>query len=168
MKANQDGSFSIDETDRLLLSILQEDAEISLSEIGKRINLTKMAVSNRIKRLKSSGIINGSSYRLNPVKLGQDYIVISTITCNYKGGEQEKIANTIAKFPGVMSVYLLFGTSDILLVARRSDRTSAKKLIYEISRIPGVRNTLTMVPHTIIKESLSIDIPPIDRENIKS
>lgn len=159
MKPNNDGSIPVDEIDRLLLSLLQEDAEISLSELGKRIKLTKMAVSNRIKRLKATGIINGSSFRFDPVKLGQDYIIISTVACNYKGVEQEKIANAIAKFPGVMSVYLLFGTSDILLVARRSDRTSAKKLIYDVSKIPGVRNTLTMVPHTAIKESLSIDIP---------
>jgi Lrp/AsnC family transcriptional regulator, leucine-responsive regulatory protein len=159
MKPNKDGSIPVDKIDRLLLSILQEDAEISLSELGERIKLTKMAVSNRIKRLKTTGIIGGSSFRLDPVKLGQDYIIISTVACNYKGVEQEKIANAIAKFPGVMSVYLLFGTSDILLVARRSDRTSAKKLIYHVSKIPGVRNTLTMVPHTAIKESLSIDIP---------
>jgi Lrp/AsnC family transcriptional regulator, leucine-responsive regulatory protein len=158
MKSNLDGTIPIDETDALLLSILQENAELSLSDIGKRVNLTKMAVSNRIKRLKKLGAIEGSCYKLNPVKLGQDYTVISTITCNYKGVEQEKIANAIAKFPGVMSVYLLFGTSDILLIARRSDRKSAKNLIYDISKIAGVRNTLTMVPHTAIKESLTIGI----------
>ncbi|MHB1869013.1 MAG: Lrp/AsnC family transcriptional regulator [Nitrososphaerales archaeon] len=158
MKSNPDGTIPIDATDSLLLSLLQESAELSLSEIGKRVNLTKMAVSNRINRLKNLGVIVGSCFRLDPVKLGQDYIVLSTITCNYKGIKQEQIANTIAKFPGVMSVYLLFGTSDILLIARRGDKTSAKKLIYEISKIAGVRNTVTMVPHTVIKESLGVDI----------
>ncbi|MGH2639934.1 MAG: Lrp/AsnC family transcriptional regulator [Rhabdochlamydiaceae bacterium] len=158
MKPNRDGTISIDDTDRLLLSILQENAELSLSDLAKKVNLTKMAISNRIKRLKKVVIIDGSCYKLNPVKLGQDYTVISTITCNYKGVAQEKIAKTISKLPGVMSVYLLFGTSDILLIARRSDRTSAKELVYEISKIAGVRNTLTMIPHTVIKESLAIDI----------
>jgi Lrp/AsnC family transcriptional regulator, leucine-responsive regulatory protein len=161
MKSNLDGSIPIDNTDSVLLSILQKNAELSLSEIGKGVGLTKMAVSNRIKRLKKLGIIEGSCYRLNPVKLGQDYAVISTITCNYKGIGQERVANAIARFPGVMSVYLMFGTSDILVVARRSDRRSAKKLIYDISKLAGVRNTLTMVPHTVIKESLEIDISKV-------
>jgi Lrp/AsnC family transcriptional regulator, leucine-responsive regulatory protein len=158
MKPNLDGTMPIDKTDALLLSILQDNAELSLSEIGKKIKLTKMAVSNRMKRLKKLGVIDGSCYRLNAVKLGQDYTVISTVTCDYKGVEQEKVANAIARLPGVMSVYLLFGTSDILLIARRGDRRSAKKLIYDISRLAGVRNTLTMVPHTVIKESLALDI----------
>ena len=160
MKPNQDGSFPIDETDRLLLLILQQNAELSLAELGEKVNLTKMAVSNRMKRLKKLGIIEGSCYRLNPEKLGQDYILISRVTCSYKGLEQEKIANAIAKFPGVMSVYLVFGTSDILLIARRRDKKSAKQLLYDISKIQGVRNTITMIPHTVIKESLTIDIQP--------
>jgi DNA-binding Lrp family transcriptional regulator len=158
LKPNQDGSFPLDETDRLLLSILQDDAELSLSELGKRVNLTKMAISNRMKRLKKLGIIEGSSFRLNPEKLGQDYIVISRVTCRYKGLEQEKIANDIAKFPGVMSVYLVFGASDILLIARRKDKKSAKQLLYDISKIGGVRNTITLIPHTVIKESVMIDV----------
>lgn len=158
MKPNQDGSFPVDETDRLLLAILQENAELSLSELGKKVNLTKMAISNRMKRLKKLGIIEGSCFRLNPEKLGQDYVVISRVTCSYKGLEQEKIANAIAKFPGVMSIYLVFGTSDILLIARKRDKKTAKQLVYDISKIPGVRNTMTMVPHTVIKESLTIDV----------
>ncbi len=158
MKPDKDGSYPIDDTDRLLLSILQENAELSLSELGSRVNLTKMAISNRLKRLKKLGIIEGSYFRLNPEKLGQDYIVISRVTCGYKGLEQENIANAIAKFPGVMSVYLVFGTSDILLIARRRDKKSAKQLLYDISKIQGVRNTITMIPHTVIKESVAIDI----------
>ncbi|HZW58307.1 MAG TPA: Lrp/AsnC ligand binding domain-containing protein [Nitrososphaerales archaeon] len=86
-----------------------------------------------------------------------DYLLVSRVVCNHKGLDQEKIANAIAKLAGVMSVYLMFGTSDILLIARRSDKTSAKQLLYEISKIPGVRNTNTTIPHTVIKESLTID-----------
>ncbi|MGI0078826.1 MAG: Lrp/AsnC family transcriptional regulator [Nitrososphaerales archaeon] len=156
MKRDQNG-YHLDDKDRLLLSILQENAEISFSELGKKVNLTKMAISNRIKRLKDAGIIEGSYFKVNPEKMGLDYTVISRVICSHKGLEQEKIANAIAKFPGVMSVYLVFGTSDMLVIARRKDKTSAKQLVYDISRIPGVRNTNTTIPHTVIKESLALD-----------
>ena len=116
-----------------------------------------LAVSNRIRKLKQLGILEGTCYKLNAEKIGQDYVVISTVTCSSQGSEQEKIANTIAKFDGVMSVYMLFGTSDILLIARRKDKSSAKQLVYNVSRIPGVGSTTTMVPHTVIKESLAVD-----------
>jgi DNA-binding Lrp family transcriptional regulator len=158
MKPNDDGSFPFDEKDRFLLSILQNSAEIPLSEIGKRIGLSKMTISNRIKRLKELGVIEGSYFKINPEKIGQDYVLISRVICSHKGVAQEKIAKTIAKFPGVMSVYLVFGTSDISLVARRKNKNSAKELLYDISRIPGVRNTVTTIPHTVIKESLIVDV----------
>jgi Lrp/AsnC family leucine-responsive transcriptional regulator len=158
MKVNNDGSFLIDDKDRLLLSILQESAEISLSELGKKVGLSKMSISNRIRRLKELGIIEGPYFKVKPEKLGEDYVLITRIICNHKGLGQEKIANAIAKLPGVMSVYLVFGTSDISLIARRKDKSSAKQLLYDISRIPGVRNTVTMIPHTVIKESLAVDV----------
>ena len=157
VRKQQDGSYAFDDKDRMLLAILQEDAEVSLSDLGKKIDLTKMAISNRIKRLKKLGVITGSCYKLDPEKLGQDYVIISRVICSHKGLEQEKIANSIAKFSGVMSLYLVFGTSDILFIARRKDKTSAKQLVYDISRIPGVRNTITTIPHTVIKESLTVD-----------
>jgi DNA-binding Lrp family transcriptional regulator len=157
MKRNENGSYLIDEKDRRLLSILQENASVSLSQLGREVNLSKMAVSNRVKRLKDLGIIEGSFFKINPEKIGQDYIVISRITCRVRGVEQEKIASAIAQMPGVMSVYLIFGSSDILFIARRKDRKSAKQLIYDVSKVPGVGRTMTMVPHTVIKESLAID-----------
>jgi Lrp/AsnC family transcriptional regulator, leucine-responsive regulatory protein len=157
MTLKQDGSRVMDEKDRLILNILQQDAEISLSELGKKVNLTKMAVFNRIRNLKKEGIIEGSYYKVNGDKVGQDYIIITRITCLPKGPEQLKIASAIAKIPGVMSVYLVFGSFDVLVIARRKDKTEAKELVYEISKIQGVRNTVTIVPHTVVKESLVID-----------
>ncbi len=55
-----------DETDDMLLTILQSNAEFSLSDLGSQLGLSKMSISNRIRRLKSSGILEGASYRVNP------------------------------------------------------------------------------------------------------
>ena len=158
MKKLKDGSLDLDSKDLVLLSLLQQDGQLSLSEIGRRVNLTKMAVSNRIKNLRKAGIIEGFFCKLNPEKLMQDYVVITQVICRPKGPKQEQIANTIAKLPGVQSVYQVFGSFDILIIARRSDRDSARRLIYEVSRIPGVSNTITTVPNNVIKESLVVDI----------
>ena len=53
----------------------------------------------------------------------QDYVVITQVIYRPKGPKQEQIANTIAKLPGVQSVYQVFGSFDILIIARRSDET---------------------------------------------
>jgi len=160
MKAGVSGTVALDEKDRLLLSLLQNDAGLSLSEIGLKLGLTKMSVSNRIKSLKMAGILEGSHYRVNPQRVGQDYLMVTQVTCDVSGPEQEKVAAKIAKIPGVQSVYLNFGPYDILLVARRRDKQSAKDLLYEVSEIHGIRNTLTIIPHTVVKESLEIELEP--------
>lgn len=157
MKHVKDDSLQMDEKDRILLSVMQQNGQVSLSELGRKINLTNMAVSNRIKNLRELGIIEGSFTKISPEKVGQDYIVITRVICRPKGPEQANIADSIAKLPGVQSVYLVFGTFDILVIARRRDKTSAKRLIYDISAIRGVQNTETMVPHTVVKESLYVD-----------
>ena len=153
-----DSQDRLDQKDELLLSILQDDAELSLSAIGEQVGLTKMAVSNRIKSLKDAGILEGSHYRVNPQKVGEDYLLVSQVICDVSGPEQEKVASQIARLPGVQTVYLNFGSYDILFVARRRDKRSAKDLLYKVSRIHGIRNTLTTIPHTVIKESLEVKL----------
>lgn len=148
----------LDAKDLILLSLLQKDAELSLSALGQHLNLTKMAVSNRIKNLKRTGVIEGSYYKVNPAKVNQDYLLVTQVTCNVSGLEQEKVAHLIAKLPGVQTVYLNFGPYDILFIARRSGVKEAKDLLYSVSRIHGISNTLTIVPHTVIKESLEMNM----------
>ena len=147
-----------DQIDDKLLSILQKTSELSLSEIGNQLGLTKMSVSNRIRRLKNARILDRACYRVNPDEVGQDYLVICQAICEVSGPNQEKIAAQIARIPGVQNVYLTFGPYDILFIARRKDKKSAKELLYKVTRIPGIRNTLTTVPHTVMKESLELDL----------
>jgi len=160
MKKGVGGRVELDQKDRLLLSILQNDASLSLVTIGGQLGLTKMAVSNRINALKEAGVLEGSHFRVNPQKVGQDYLLVSQVTCDVSGPEQEKVASKIALIPGVQTVYLNFGPYDILFIARRRDKESAKDLLYNVSRINGIRNTLTMIPHTVIKESLETRLEP--------
>jgi DNA-binding Lrp family transcriptional regulator len=156
---------SLDQKDKLLLSMLQSNAELSLSEIGGQLGLTRMAISNRIKRLKMAGIIEGSHYRMDPQKVGQGYLVVCQVTCEASGPEQEKVAARIAKIPGIQIVYLTFGPYDMLLIARRQDLQSAKRMLYDVTQVPGIKNTLTTIPHTVVKESLEVDLGVWPRPN---
>ncbi len=157
MKIKENGSYDLDEKDRLLLSIIQQNAEISLSELGKRISLTKMAVSNRIQTLKRAGIIEGTYAKVNGAKVDQDYVTITRITCTTKGNEQDKIAEAISKIQGVQSIYQVFGSFDMMIIARRKDKTAARDLGRQIAEIHGVRNTVTTIPHTVVRESLFVE-----------
>lgn len=61
---------SVDRTDLLLLAELQEDARVSLAELGRRVGLSAPAVAERVARLERDEVILGYHARLNPSALG--------------------------------------------------------------------------------------------------
>src|SRR3546814_5110246 len=53
-----------------LLRVLQEDARLSFSELGRRVGLSSPAVAERVRRMEDSGIITGYRALVEPSKLG--------------------------------------------------------------------------------------------------
>jgi Lrp/AsnC family transcriptional regulator, leucine-responsive regulatory protein len=60
----------LDDTNVRLLELLQRDARTSLAELGRRVGLSSPAVSERLKRLESEGVITGYRVEIDPRKLG--------------------------------------------------------------------------------------------------
>lgn len=61
---------SLDETNRRLLAELQDDARLSLAELGRRVGLSSPAVAERLQRLESEGCITGYRTDIDPKALG--------------------------------------------------------------------------------------------------
>jgi DNA-binding Lrp family transcriptional regulator len=95
---------------------------------------------------------------VDPQKVDQGYLVICQVTCETSGLAQEKVGARIARIPGIQSVYLTFGPYDILIIARRKNLQAAKDMLYDLTLIPGIKNTLTTIPHTVVKESLEVEL----------
>ncbi len=61
----------MDTTDHRIIEILQKDGRISMKDLGKIVGLTSPAVSERVKRLEESGVIQGYKAVVNPDALGR-------------------------------------------------------------------------------------------------
>jgi Lrp/AsnC family transcriptional regulator, leucine-responsive regulatory protein len=85
--ANQKG---IDETNRRLLSELQDNARLSLAELGRRVGLSPPAVGERLTRLEEVGVITGYSARVDPRALG--YALSAVIRIRPAPREIKKVA----------------------------------------------------------------------------
>lgn len=73
-------NFELDAHDRKILALLQENARITLSEIGRRIHLTSPAVGERVKRLEEAGVIEGYGARVNLRALGYSFEAFINVT----------------------------------------------------------------------------------------
>src|ERR1700716_403560 len=63
--------FGPDSIDWKILELLQRNARLSNSEIGRSVGLSQPAVTGRIQRLEDGGIIDGYAARLNPKRMGR-------------------------------------------------------------------------------------------------
>lgn len=77
--------MNIDKKDRLILEALQADARQSLASIGKRIGLSQPAMSERVRKLESSGVIEGYGARVNLRALGIGLQAIIRIDTSHAG-----------------------------------------------------------------------------------
>jgi Lrp/AsnC family leucine-responsive transcriptional regulator len=148
----------IDDIDRKILRMLQKDGRMSLTEMARRIGLTKVAVSYRVRRLRKSGVIEGFNVKISPEMVGQSFLFATQLVMKEKGPQAELIARKIASLKGVQIVFLTFGQYDIFVVARAEDTASARDLVYEMYGAGGIIGSTTWVSHTLVKESTEVQI----------
>jgi Lrp/AsnC family leucine-responsive transcriptional regulator len=106
----------IDETDKKILRLLQENAQLTFKEIAKKINLSLTPVHDRIKRMESEGIIDKYVTILNRKKLGQSLIVYCQVTLIKQTHDtSEEFSQAISALPEVLECNFVSGSFDYLL-----------------------------------------------------
>ncbi len=133
-----------DNTDLKILNLLQEDGRIAASHIADKLDISIPTVTERIKKLHGSGVIQGIHAVLNPKKLELDVsaliTVISESSIHYK-----EFIKTAEKTPEVMQCFSTTGNgSHSLLVVTRNSQT-LEELLRSIQSWPGVTRTETQI-----------------------
>ena len=108
--------MNIDETDKKILRLLQNDAYLTLKDIANEINLSLTPVYDRVKRLEKEGFIEKYVTILNKKKLGNNLTVYCQITLvkqtiDLSGAFNEAILN----FPEVVECNFVSGSFDYIL-----------------------------------------------------
>ena len=118
---------SIDKTGLRLLAELQEDARLSLAELGRRVGLSSPAVAERLQRLESSGVIRGYHADVDPVALG--YPLTAVIRIRPAPRQLSKLAELARDAPEVVECDRITGEDCYLLRAHVRSVTHLEELI---------------------------------------
>ena len=106
----------LNDVDRRILTIVQEDASLPVAEIAARVNLSPTPVWRRIQRLQAAGIITRQVALLDPAKVGHDITVFVEVQTEDHSAEWlDRFAAAVAEMPEVMEVYRMAGDVDYLL-----------------------------------------------------
>ncbi|MBY8911642.1 Lrp/AsnC family transcriptional regulator [Bacillus sp. YC2] len=101
----------LDETDKNILSILHEEGRISYTDLGKRVNLSRVAVQNRIQHLMEAGVIEKFTAVINPAKIGHHVSVFFNVEVEPQ--HLEATALKLEQEPAVTSLYHMTGPSKL-------------------------------------------------------
>ena len=112
----------LDEIDRKILAELQQDAELSLDEIARRVGSSKTPVWNRIRRMKEDGVITRQTVILDPEALGYEACFFVLIrTSEHEADWQRKFLEALRSRPEVLEAHRLAGDIDYILKVRVSN-----------------------------------------------
>jgi Lrp/AsnC family leucine-responsive transcriptional regulator len=105
----------LDEPNRRLLTELQQDARLSLAELGRRVGLSPPAVAERLARLERQGVIRGYRAELDPEALG--YPLSAVIRIRPAPRELRKAAQAAQRLPEVVECHRITGEDCYLIKA---------------------------------------------------
>ncbi len=106
----------MDAIDRKILAVLQEDASLSVAEIGSRVGLSSTPCWKRIQRLEAEGVIQKRVAVINPDKLGLGVTVfVSVETEDHSEEWLKRFAQLVGAMPEVLEFYRMAGDVDYML-----------------------------------------------------
>ena len=103
----------MDDIDRKILKLLQENARTSLKTIAEKTFLSSPAVSSRIERMEREGIILGYEAQVDPIKLG--YHILAFITLNVLPEDKPKFYAYANGVPNILECSCVTGEYSMLM-----------------------------------------------------
>jgi Lrp/AsnC family transcriptional regulator, leucine-responsive regulatory protein len=149
----------IDEMDRRILSLLQQDARLPNAEIARRVGMAPSATLERLRKLEERGVIQGYEVRLDPRKLGLGLTAFIYVRAQDKHGELDT-GDRLRQHPNVLEVHHIAGEDCYLVKVRATDTEDLGRMLRsDLSAMPGVTSTRTTIVLGTLKESARIPIP---------
>ena len=106
----------LDSRDHAILALLQEDAEIPVTEIADKVALSASACSRRLQRLKDDGYIERHVALLDRRRIGLPMTVFVIVrTSRHSSDWLERFRAAVAGVPEIVEVHRLTGNFDYVV-----------------------------------------------------
>jgi len=136
--------MELDETDRAILRILQEDARTPFSEVARRIDMSSATVHDRVNRMEEAGVIEGYHASIDPKAVG--YGVSAFVGLRIEQGREEDALERLRDIDGVREIHLTTGEWDVMLKIVAADTDSLRELMFErVAEMDGFSRSQTMI-----------------------
>lgn len=140
MNNNETTTNELDNTDQEIIKQLNQDGRKSYRQIAKELNLSVGTITNRVNKLRKTGIIKGFQLQLDYTQLG--YNIETLIGIDNTGN----IENIINKYPeNIITAHKTTGQYNTLLITRFKDTTELNKFLENITKEENINKTYTQL-----------------------
>jgi DNA-binding Lrp family transcriptional regulator len=152
--------LELDDTDRGILAQLQEDADISNTELARRMNLSQATALTRVRRLEQTGYIRRYVALLDREKLGYGMLCYIHVSHRlHQRDELDELRNAVGAMPEVLECVFVTGEFDLILkVALRDQRDLGQFILAKLTPLRGVARVNTSLVIDEIKMTTSVPI----------
>jgi Lrp/AsnC family transcriptional regulator, leucine-responsive regulatory protein len=131
---------NLDPTDWAILAELQRDGRIALSELGRRVNLSASATTERVRRLESAGVITGYRAEVDLAKAG--YAVLAVVRLKYPGNRHEPLHALLADRPEILECLRTTGDDCYTLKVAAASMPHLEELVNELTEFGSTTTNL--------------------------
>ena len=144
-----------DRHDLAILRVLVQDSRTSLQDIGQKVGLSTTSCWNRIKRMETSGAIQGYTVKVDLAQLGyQDTVILQVNLESHSDETLYEFGRILETIPEVLEAFLVSGDYDYHIRVAVQDTRDYERLLREkLYKIPGIRHSKSSFVLRTLKKS---------------
>ena len=133
----------MDETDRQLLSLLRQNARLSIADLSHKLAVSRGTVTNRITKLEDAGVIVGYTVRVRPDVQRNE--IKAWMSIAVEGNQTRAVIASLLGEPGVAILHDTNGRWDLLAELRAENLQDLGKTLERIRLVKGISNSETSI-----------------------
>jgi Lrp/AsnC family transcriptional regulator for asnA, asnC and gidA len=133
----------IDELDKNILSLIQDNARASFAEIAKKLGVSEGTIHIRVKKLSEKKVIQGFYTIISPEKLDKGLMAFVAMKAN--APEYSQIVSKLINMSDIYEIHEVTGDFYSILKVRTKDKDTLADILDKIGAIKGVLSTHTMI-----------------------
>ena len=150
----------MDAIDRKILNVLQQDASLSVAEIGQRVGLSSTPCWKRIQRLEADGVILKRVALVDQTKIGVGInVFVSIETGDHSQEWLERFAQTVSAMPEVLDFFRMAGDVHYLLPVVVPDMQAYDAFYKRLIAAIPLKNVTSRFAMEKIKSTTALPVP---------
>lgn len=152
----------MDAIDRKILAVIQQDASLSVADIGQRVGLSSTPCWKRMQRLEADGVIQRRVAIIDSDKIGLGVTVFVSIeTGDHSNEWLARFADVVQAMPEVMEFYRMAGDVDYMLRVVVTDIAGFDAFYKKLIATVPLKNVTSRFAMEKIKSTTALPIPDL-------